>query len=133
MAIAVLEPVAEPIVIDGLTWQDFKAVEQLLDRPGIRLSFLAGALEIRKMPGRQHETLKKRIAALIEIYLEIKGFDFTPTGSVTLASEGALVNRYQSILKSALLPDLDMDLFQQCINQSNHAAALREFRQAVTH
>ncbi|WP_243146836.1 hypothetical protein [Scytonema sp. UIC 10036] len=34
-----------------LTWREFKAVEQLLDRPGYRLSFLSGVLEIRRMPG----------------------------------------------------------------------------------
>lgn len=93
MTIAVLESEIEPILVDGLTWREFKAVEQLLTRPGIRLSFLAGVLEIRKMPGRQHETIKKRIAALLEAYLEIKGFDFTPTGSMTLESEEALVKR----------------------------------------
>ena len=93
MNVAVLEAVAEPILIDGLSWQEFKSIEQLIDRPGIRLSFLDGVLEIRKMPGRQHETVKKRIAALLEIYLDVKEFDFTPTGSMTLESEAGSVKR----------------------------------------
>ncbi|NET50545.1 MAG: Uma2 family endonuclease [Merismopedia sp. SIO2A8] len=93
MNVALLEAVAEPILIDGLSWQEFKSIEQLIDRPGIRLSFLDGVLEIRKMPGRQHETVKKRIAALLEIYLEFKEFDFTPTGSMTLESEAGSVKR----------------------------------------
>ncbi len=33
---------------------------------------------------KKHETIKERIGALLEIYLEFLGLDFTPTGSVTL-------------------------------------------------
>ncbi|MGB3206021.1 MAG: Uma2 family endonuclease [Crinalium sp.] len=93
MTATTLELLDEPILIDGLTWREFKAVEQLIDRPGLRLSFLDGVLEILKMPGKKHETVKKRIAALVEIYLESLGLDFTPTGSMTLESETELVKR----------------------------------------
>ena len=82
-----IEREAEPILISDLTWREFKAVEQLIDRPGLRLSFLDGVLEIRKMPGKKHETIKERIGALLEIYLEFLELDFTPTGSVTLENE----------------------------------------------
>lgn len=81
-----------PLLFEGLTWREFKAVEQLLDRPGYRLSFLDGVLEIRRMPGEPHETVP-RIAALLELYLLMAGFDFTPTGSMTLESEGVAVKR----------------------------------------
>jgi hypothetical protein len=37
--------------------------------------------------------VKKRIAALLELYLLIAGYDFTPTGSMTLESETGLVKR----------------------------------------
>jgi hypothetical protein len=40
-----------PLLFEGLTWREFKAVEQLPDRPGYRLSFLDGVLEIVQMPG----------------------------------------------------------------------------------
>ena len=93
MTTAALEKDTEPILLDGFTWREFKAVAQLLDRPGVRLSFLDGVLEIRKMPGRKHETVKKRIAALVEAYLEYLELDFVPTGSVTLESEEGLVRR----------------------------------------
>jgi Uma2 family endonuclease len=63
-----LEKTDEPILVDGLTWREFKATEQLLTRPGLRLSFLDGVLEIRKMPGRKHETLKERLGALLQIW-----------------------------------------------------------------
>jgi Uma2 family endonuclease len=83
----------EPILIDGLTWREFKATEQLIDRPGVRLSFLAGTLEIRRMPGEQHETVKERIGTLLDLYLLQVGIDYTPTGSMTLESELGLVKR----------------------------------------
>lgn len=84
---------APPLLFEDLTWREFKAIEQLLDRPGYRLSFLDGVLEIRRRPGEPHETVKKRIAALLELYLLMAGFDFTPTGSMTLESEGGAVKR----------------------------------------
>jgi Uma2 family endonuclease len=87
------EPLVEPILIDGLSWREFKIAEQLLDRPGVRLSYLDGILEIQKMPGRPHETVKKRIAALVEIYLEWASIDFTPTGSMTLENPEGHVKR----------------------------------------
>jgi Uma2 family endonuclease len=82
-----------PLLFEGLTWREFKAVQQLLDRPGYRFSFLDGVLEIRRMSGEPHETVKKRIAALLELYLLVAGFDFTPTGSMTLESEAGAVKR----------------------------------------
>lgn len=93
MKTTLIEREAVPILISDLTWREFKAVEQLIDRPGLRLSFLGGVLEIRKMPGKKHETIKERIGALLEIYLEFLGLDFTPTGSVTLENEFEKVKR----------------------------------------
>ncbi|MEM9136672.1 MAG: Uma2 family endonuclease [Cyanobacteria bacterium P01_F01_bin.42] len=87
-------PIKEkPLLFEGFTWREFKAVEQLLDRPGYRLSFLDGVLEIVPMPSEVHETVKKRIAALLELYLLMAGYDFTPTGSMTLESESGRVKR----------------------------------------
>ncbi|ALF53699.1 hypothetical protein ACX27_14000 [Nostoc piscinale CENA21] len=91
---AIAKPAKEsPLLFEGVTWREFKAVEQLLDRPGYRLSFLDGVLEIRRMPGEPHETVKKRIAGLLELYLLMAGFDFTPTGSMTLENEAGGVKR----------------------------------------
>ncbi|MEC4807313.1 MAG: Uma2 family endonuclease [Jaaginema sp. PMC 1079.18] len=82
-----------PILVDAMTWREFKAVAQLLERPGMRLSFLNGILEIRRMPGEQHERIKERVGALLELYLLQIGIDYTPTGSMTLESESGLVKR----------------------------------------
>lgn len=83
----------EPIIIEGLTWREFKATVQLIERPGVRLSFLNGVLEIRRMPGEKHETIKERIGTLLDLYLLQLGIDYTPTGSMTLESEEGLVKR----------------------------------------
>ena len=87
MITTLIEREAEPILISDLTWREFKAVEQLIERPGLRLSFLDGVLEIRKNPGKKYQIIKERIASLVEIYLEFLELDFTPTGSVTLENE----------------------------------------------
>ena len=88
-----LEGLDEPILIDELSWREFKVVEQLLSRPGVRLSFLDGVLEIRRMPGEKHETIKERIGSLLDIYLLQMGIDYQPTGSMTLESPSGLVKR----------------------------------------
>jgi Uma2 family endonuclease len=85
--------IAKPLIFRGLSWLEFKTIEPILDRPGIRLSYLDGALEITEMPGRTHETIKKRIAALVEAYLDFLGIEYTPTGSMTLESEESQVKR----------------------------------------
>jgi Uma2 family endonuclease len=85
--------IAKPLIFKGLSWLEFKTIEPILDRPGIRLSYLDGALEITEMPGRTHETIKKRIAALVEAYLDFLGIEYTPTGSMTLESEESQVKR----------------------------------------
>jgi Uma2 family endonuclease len=88
-----LEGLDEPILIDELSWSEFKVVEQLLSRPGVRLSFLDGVLEIRRMPGEKHETIKERIGSLLDLYLLQMGIDYRPTGSMTLESPSGLVKR----------------------------------------
>jgi Uma2 family endonuclease len=94
-AVSIPKPSIEstPLLFGGMGWREFKAIEQLLDRPGYRLSFLDGVLEICQMPGEPHETAKKRISALLELYLLAAGYDFTPTGSMTLESEAGAVKR----------------------------------------
>jgi Uma2 family endonuclease len=85
--------IAKPLLFSGLSWLEFKTIEPILDRPGIRLSYLDGVLEITEMPGRTHETVKKRIAALVEAYLDFLGIEYTPIGSMTLEKELSQVKR----------------------------------------
>jgi Uma2 family endonuclease len=116
MTAAIIAPPRKesPLLFEGLTWREFKAVEQLLDRPGYRLSFLDGILEIRRMPGEPHEIVKARIGALLELYLLMAGFDFTPTGSMTLESETGKVkpeaDESYKLAPGRRLPDLAIEV-----------------------
>lgn len=93
MATTVADRLDQPLLFPGLSWEQFKIIEPMLDVPGVRLSFLDGVLEIQKMPGRKHETAKGRIGALVEAYMMAVGIDFTPTESLTLESEVGKVRR----------------------------------------
>ncbi|MEG4087388.1 Uma2 family endonuclease [Microcoleus sp. POL10_C6] len=116
MTAAIIAPPKKesPLLFEGLTWREFKAVEQLLDRPGYRLSFLDGVLEIKVMPGEPHEIVKARIGAVVELYLLMAGFDFTPTGSMTLESETGKVKREADesykLAPGRRLPDLAIEV-----------------------
>ena len=114
-AATIAPPIKEsPLLFEGLTWREFKAVEQLLDRPGYRLSFLNGVLEIRRRSGEPQEIIKGRIGALVEQYLLMAGFDFTPTGSMTLESETGKVKREADesykLAPDRRLPDLAIEI-----------------------
>jgi Uma2 family endonuclease len=93
MTTTLKEKLDQPLLFPGLTWEQFKTLEPMLDIPGVRLSFLDGVLEIEKMPGRKHETAKGRIGALLEVYMIAAGIDFTPTESLTLENESRMVKR----------------------------------------
>ena len=41
------EKLAQPLLFPGLTWEQFKTLEPMLDIPGVRLSFLDRILEIQ--------------------------------------------------------------------------------------
>ncbi len=93
IALPQINEIAKPLIFVGISWPEFKTIELILDRSGIRLSYLDGTLEVTEMPGRTHETIKKRIAALVEAYLDFLGIEYTPTGSMTLESEELRVKR----------------------------------------
>ncbi|MEG3840525.1 Uma2 family endonuclease [Microcoleus sp. herbarium14] len=114
-AATIAPPLKEsPLLFEGLTWREFKAVEQLLDRPGYRLSFLDGIMELRRRSGEPQEIIKERIGALVEQYLLMAGFDFTPTGSMTLESEIVQVKREADesykLAPGRRLPDLAIEI-----------------------
>jgi Uma2 family endonuclease len=93
MTLAIDCPTDEPLLFPGLTWQQFKDLEPLLDIPEVRLSFLDGVLEIRRMPGKTHKVLKRRLSSLLDVYFDLVEIDYTPTGSMMLEDELANVRR----------------------------------------
>ena len=72
------------IVLRGVTWEQYEALLALFgdDPPGIRMAYLEGALEIMS-PSRRHETIKKMVARLVELYALERGISLTGLGSTT--------------------------------------------------
>jgi len=72
------------IVLRGVTWEQYEALLALFgdDPPGIRMAYLEGALEIMS-PSRKHETIKKMVARLVELYALERGISLTGLGSTT--------------------------------------------------
>ena len=55
------------VVLHDVDWKTYCALRELFDGPGVRMTYLRGALEIMS-PSRRHEGYKTRIARLIELY-----------------------------------------------------------------
>ena len=68
-------------------WQQFEALENLLaESPGLRITYLDGAIELMTV-GEPHELIKKSLAILLELYFSIMGIEFIPVGNATRRSE----------------------------------------------
>ena len=184
----------ERLVTCGLSWQRYLDLDKALgdDRPGPRLYYLAGDLEITTT-SLEHERLKKWIGDLLAIFFEHHGTEIMPHGQATmrlaLKAAGAepdeswcfgaekefpdlvleivltsggvskleLYGRfqvpevwfwrsgglkifslrpdasgYEPVLRSALLPKLDVALLERCVRIPSWQDARREFRAGLT-
>ena len=80
-------PVSAPerdqfVVLNGVDWKTYCALRELFDSPGVRMTYLKGALEIMS-PSRRHEGYKTRIARLIELYALERSVRLSGYGSTT--------------------------------------------------
>ena len=73
------------IVFGGISWRRYLAFDKKLgdDRPGPRLYYLDGELEIMTT-SNEHERVKKWIGGLLEIYFEETGIEIMPRGQATM-------------------------------------------------
>ena len=83
---AALPDVDQRVVVHGVDFRTYSAVRDLLDGPGIRLTYLCGALEIMS-PSRRHEDIKTRIGRLIELYALEREIALYGYGSTTFRRE----------------------------------------------
>jgi Uma2 family endonuclease len=72
----------EFVVLYGVEWKTYCAVRELFDSPGVRMTYLKGALEIMS-PSRRHEGYKKRIARLLELFALERSISLSGYGSTT--------------------------------------------------
>lgn len=74
------------MLLHGIAWKEYVILRELLDRPGLRMTYLHGALELMS-PSSDHELWKKNIARLVELFAHVTGVDLYGYGSTTFKSE----------------------------------------------
>jgi Uma2 family endonuclease len=74
------------MLIHGVTWKDYVVLREVLDTPGLRMTYCEGALELMS-PSRLHELHKKNIARLIELYAFLRDLPLVGYGSTTFRKE----------------------------------------------
>lgn len=75
------------IVLHGVSWAQYEALRAALDdKPGLRMTYLEGSLEIMR-PSRRHEHLKTFIARLLEAYADERRVVLLGFGSETYKRE----------------------------------------------
>jgi Uma2 family endonuclease len=79
-------PDEQRMLLYGVSWQEYVTLRELMDRPGLRMTFLRGALELMS-PSPQHELWKTNIARFIELYAHVKSIDLYGYGSTTFKQE----------------------------------------------
>jgi Uma2 family endonuclease len=75
------------IVIDGVSWDAYLQMDELLGDAPVRMKWSDECLEIMSPISRHHELIKSNIARMIELFCRRKGIFFQITGSATLRKE----------------------------------------------
>lgn len=73
-------------LIHDVPWSTYCAMRDLLDRPGLRMTYLAGTLELMS-PSETHEVQKKVLARLLELWALERGVRLYCYGSTTFRRE----------------------------------------------
>jgi len=83
-------PAQEKLVtLHNIDWKQFKIIEaQLENNRDVKLTYLAGLMEIMSPIGRKHERVKSTLGLLLEVYMKEKGIRFYKGSGFTLAEPG---------------------------------------------
>jgi Uma2 family endonuclease len=74
------------ILLTGVPWSLYVTLRDGLDTPGLRMTYLEGALEIMS-PSRNHEVSKTQIARLLELFCLERDIPLYGFGSTTFRKE----------------------------------------------
>jgi len=74
------------ILLDAVPWAVYVMLRDAIDTPGVRMTYLEGALEIMS-PSRAHEVEKKQIARLLELFCLERDIPLFGYGSTTFRKE----------------------------------------------
>ncbi len=101
-------------MISSVSWAQYEAVlADLEDRPGYRVTFLDGTLEIMS-PSRRHEISTENIGRLLEAYLVENRIRFWGLGSTTFRSAektgGAEADKSYNLGTEKEVPDLAIEV-----------------------
>lgn len=89
MTISLVNTAEKLVTLHDITWKQFKAIEaQLEDKREVRLTYLAGVMEIISPIGDKHEYVKTTLGYLLEAYMREKGIRFYGRGGFTLEAPG---------------------------------------------
>ena len=103
------------VVVCGISWERYLAFDKKLgdDRPGPRLYYLEGELEITTT-SNEHERLKEWIGGLLDIYFEETQAEIVPRGQATmrlaLKEAGAEPDKSWCIGEEKEFPDLVLEI-----------------------
>jgi len=84
------KPASQPkeesiIALSGITWDRFKFIQAGFDGiKSVKLTYLAGVLEIMSPLSRKHERVKSTLSLLLEAYMRTKGIRFYVLGGFTI-------------------------------------------------
>jgi len=70
------------------TWKEYVLIRDLMDGPGLRMTYLKGNLELMS-PSPAHGLWKKNIARLVELFAHRRGIELHGYGSTTFKKEMA--------------------------------------------
>jgi Uma2 family endonuclease len=79
-------PDEQRMLLHDVSWKEYMILRELMDRPGLRMTYLRGALELMS-PSPEHELWKKNIARFIELYAYLMNLDLYGYGSTTFKKE----------------------------------------------
>ncbi|MCC5639377.1 Uma2 family endonuclease [Nostoc sp. CHAB 5844] len=84
------QPTAEKLVtVSGVSWEQFKIIAaQLENNREVKLTYLAGVMEIMSPIGDEHEYVKTTLGYLLEAYMREKSIRFYGRGGFTLEEPG---------------------------------------------
>jgi Uma2 family endonuclease len=73
-------------LLHGIDWRTYSVLRELLDSPGLRMTYLEGALELMS-PSRRHEVVKSMLGRLIEVFALDRDVPLYAYGSTTFKAE----------------------------------------------
>src|SRR2546426_9649523 len=76
-------PPGATLVFQKVSWEDYEQLlKDLVDRPGVRVSYDEGRLEIMS-PLPEHEEYKDSVYSMVRVFAEVHGIELETRGSAT--------------------------------------------------